>query len=381
VIIFAPVQRVRWAVAVYDVVADGVLGISPHPVTLARASRSPLGVWARVIGAEGCGARLSFAARRDGWFGTLPAGVRTLLDNERAAALRAVETARRQVSEMADLDVRVMVLKGTARALARMDMPSERGFADIDVLVSPADAQRLHRQLRDRFGYVSRYGACSRHFAPLQRAGSLPVELHVRLGNRDREEGMLTGEIWEKATGTRIAIPSPTHVLLHTLAHATDVDWAMPYRLRDVADVAAAIAAGADLDAVARFAAVSSARPVVTTLVAAALSMHTASREVARVRRVGRARAIGAAVADRPDVANRLLCYAGLAAAGLPRAAARIVSSFNHRYWRQNATRPALAIRPASKTGANLHPTQLYVRQPFCLSYVQKLPGQDLVNA
>ncbi len=366
--IFAQLQQVRqvqWAAVVYDVVADGVLGLSPHPFALARASRSPLGVWARVLCAEGCGARVSFAARRDGWFGTLPPGVRALLDKERAAALWGVSVAQRQVTEIADLDVRVMVLKGTARAMARIDKPSERGFADVDVLVSAADAQRLHKQLRDRLGYVSRYGACRRHFAPLQRAGYLPVELHVRLGNGQREEAALTNGIWEQATGERVAVPSATHLLLHTLVHATDVDWAMPYRLRDVADVATAIAAGADLDVVERFAAVSSARAVMTTLVAAALSTHAPSRELARVRRVGRARAMGAVAADRPDVANRLLCYAGLAAAASPRELRRVVSSFCDRHCRQNATWRARTPRPTYGIEANLRSIDGWQGKPF----------------
>jgi Uncharacterised nucleotidyltransferase len=361
-------QRVQWAATVYDVVADGVLGFSPHPVGLARASRSPLGVWARVLGAEGCGARLSFAARRDGWFGTLPLGVRTLLDKERAAALWAFGAAQRQVTEMVDLGVRVMLLKGTARALAHVDEPSERGFADVDVLVSAADAQRLHKQLRDRLGYVPRYGACRRHFAPLQRAACLPVELHIRLGNGQREEVALTNGMWEQATGEPVAIPSATHLLLHTLAHATDVDWAMPYRLRDVTDVATAIAAGADLEVVERFAAVSSAPAVVTTLVAAALSTSTPGRELARVRRVGRARAMGAVAADRPELANRLLCYAGLAAAASPRVLRRALSSFCDRHCGQIATRHGGTERPIYRTGANMRSMRLLAGQAPCLN-------------
>jgi len=360
-------REVQCAAAVYDVVADGILGFSPHPLGLSRASRSPLAVWARVLGAEGCGARLSFAARRDGWFGTLPSGVRTLLDKERAAALWAFGAAQRQVTEMVDLGVRVMLLKGAARAMARVDKPSERGFADVDVLVSAADAQRVHKQLRERLRYVPRYGACRRHLAPLQRTGYLPVELHLRLGNGQREEAALTNGMWEQATGEPVAIPSATHLLLHTLVHATDVDWAMPYRLRDVADVATAIAAGADLDVVDRFAAVSSDPAVVATLVAAALSTGTPGRELARVRRVGRARAMGAVAADRPELANRLLCYAGLAAAASPRGLRRVVSSFCDRHCGQIATRQGHTIGPIYRTGANMRSTGPFAGQAPCL--------------
>jgi hypothetical protein len=260
----------RDSTAVYDVISAAVRGTPAKPVS------APLAVWERAIHIEGCGAFLE-RARRTGTIALAPAA--PVLRAEGETAVRQAVVAFAQISEIARVarwaGARVLFLKGSARLLAG-ERPGQRSINDIDLLVAPGFAVRLHRALQDEGGYtVDPAVTPDRHLPMLvHRSGTLlPVEIHEMLTD---DGSPLDRAIWHETEtvvvgDVAIEIPSPTARVLHTLTHAIVVHRTVRYRLRDVLDVATVCAApGVDHEAVRRAVHDDRNRAAMVTLLAAA---------------------------------------------------------------------------------------------------------------
>jgi hypothetical protein len=243
----------RDSAAVYDVMSAVVRGAPVRPVS------APIAVWERAIHIEGCGAFLE-RARRTGTIALAPAA--PVLKPEGETAVRQAVVAFAQIGEVARIarwaGARVLFLKGSARLLAG-ERPGQRSINDIDLLVAPGFAARLHRALQDEAGYVVDPAVTPDRHLPMlvhQSGAMLPVEIHEMLTDDGSD---LDRAIWYETQtvvvgDVAIEIPSPTARVLHTLAHAIVVHRTVRFRLRDVLDVAAVSAApGVDQEAVRRF--------------------------------------------------------------------------------------------------------------------------------
>ena len=254
--------------------------------------------------------------------------MRRFLHDATGESLRHSILAHGQLAEIGRVarehGIRVIVLKGAARLLTGTS-GGRRSLADIDLLAPPDDAARLHALLQSEHRYSVRGDAQRHHLSPLARPGSLPVEIHVRLAD---EPMPLDAAIFARTRriphgGAALEVPSPTNMLLHTLEHATALNWMTRYRLRDIIDVAACFTDEVNADVIRAYVQVSPRRGALETLLSAA---HDIAPRIPcgrpdawrTVRRVARAR-LGAAVAfGQRDVAERLFRYVGVLAEGSP---------------------------------------------------------------
>lgn len=320
--------------AVYDVIALGVRGEMPPARTLRRAAAASPRVWQRALLIEGCTPQLARASRRSGLDAHLPVAVREALAVAAAAALREGLLACRQLPEIAraaaDLGVPLIALKGAARLLSG-ELPGARSMGDLDLLLAPEDAERLHQHLQRAHGYARGVRTVSHHLAALTRTGSLPVELHVRLGDR---RIALDDEMWNDARpidagGTSLLVPSATGMALHCLDHAVTLNSERSLRLRDVLDTATLWTSDVDGDRVERYVRSSGDRAVLERLLSAARDFNHGIPAVyaggrSAVRRVACVRIAAASLVGNPAAADRLMRYAGTLALGSWPAAARL---------------------------------------------------------
>lgn len=126
------------------------------------------------------------------------------------------------------------LLKGGALVLGQpADRPVPRLMRDLDILLSPADADRLHTDLRDSGwtvppGYLRETTPESHHLAVLAdpENGNL-VELHFRLtkaawpGGHALGDRILRNAVLVSCLGEEVRIADPAGNFLHLLAHAT----------------------------------------------------------------------------------------------------------------------------------------------------------------
>ncbi|MFL5561982.1 MAG: nucleotidyltransferase family protein [Gemmatimonadaceae bacterium] len=319
---------------VYELVARVVRGTACDARLRKRAFAAPLDCWRRVLGFDGCAVQFDRALQRSGLASETPLALRRFLREETGVALQRALLVHTQLAEVAALcaanGIGVMALKGAARLLTG-ELPGMRSIADIDLLADPRDAERLHALLQRELRYTLGGNAYPHHLAGLTRPGSLGIELHHRLTPTPLP---LDALVWQDAravvAGTdRIAAPSPTMLLLHTLEHAARVNWTARYRLRDVLDVAVLSAAEIDREFVEKYVAASDCRAPMQALLAAggAVAGSGTANDGARgwrlVRRVGRARIALAGWPRAPRVAERFFRYAGVAAEGSPRTICR----------------------------------------------------------
>lgn len=143
-------------------------------------------------------------------------------------------TVARLAGRMHDLGMAHAVLKGGALVIGQpSDQPVLRVMRDLDVLLAPADASRLHADLLTRgwsvpAGYLRTADADSHHLAVIAdpENGNL-VELHVRLtktpwlGEPALRDKVLSGAVAVSCLGEPVRIADPFGNFLHLLAHAT----------------------------------------------------------------------------------------------------------------------------------------------------------------
>lgn len=349
------------ASAIYDVVTAFLRGRPACVAQRRRAFAEPASRWRRVLGFDGCAVQFDRALQRAGLASEAPAPLRALLRAATSDSLRHGLLVHRQLGEVAALcahaGIRVIALKGAARLLGG-ELPGTRSIGDIDLLATPADAPHLHALLQRELGYTADGPAYPHHLAGLTRAGSLGIELHVRLTPTPLS---LDGEIWTETRPLRLAghpieIPSPTSLLLHTIEHAVRVNWTARYRLRDILDVAALFTAGVDPARVLAHVAASDCRHATRTLLAAAGELQPAipvAIPVAApgawrtVRRVGRARLALATLPRTPRIAERWFRYVGVVAEGSPRIIGRLGLDLARRLAMRGAAALALIVGAA----------------------------------
>jgi len=321
------------SLAIYDAVS-GVLRARPTNADQRReAFAAPLEIWKRVLAFEGCAVQFERTLQRAGVMREVPLALRRFLLDSTGASLRQSVIAQGQLAAICMLaerhGVRLLVLKGAARLIAGT-LGGTRSIADIDLLASPDDAVRLHALMRSEHGYTVVGAAQPHHLAPLARRDAMAVEIHVRLAH---EELPLDTAIWTDTVripvgGTSVEIPSATSRLLHTLEHATSLNWMSRYRLRDIMDVAACFTSDVSVSAVSAYVRSSPRRAALETILSAA---HEVESRIPRrtvdawktIRRVSRARLAVAIPFGRSVVAERLFRYAGVFAEGSPAMFAR----------------------------------------------------------
>lgn len=316
------------SLAVYDLAA-AVLRGERAPRQIRRAAlAAPLRVWRRTLGFEGCAVPVGNALRASGLDAGATPELRRFLRDATGESLRSSILAHNQLAAIGRLarqhDIRVIVLKGAARLLTGTS-GGQRSIADVDLLAARDDALRLHALMQSEQQYRSKGAPQSHHLAPLVRAGSLTVEIHVRLAHESLplDAVMTEGTRRVPHGGGMLEVPSATSMLLHTLEHATALNWMTRYRLRDVVDVAACFTSDVDRESVAAYVRSSPRRAALETLLSAAhelehrvpCSQPTAWRTV---RRVARARLFASVAFGQRDVAERLFRYVGVLAEGSP---------------------------------------------------------------
>ena len=319
--------------APYDVMVALLAGHAEQTParTVTRAFAAPVAFWQRALVLEACAVQLDRALRASPLAPLAPSPLRRVLRDATARAVRQILTLPGQLTELAnaaqELGIRIMVLKGAARALTAT-IPAARSMSDIDVLTAPDDAGRLHHFLQHRLGYGALSTSPEHHLPTLMRAGALPVEVHVRLG--PRPTGLDT-RIWCEArgvAGTDLVVPSPTSTFLHALEHGALVHWAVRYRLRDLLDVADAWGSSVDRDEVAGYLRGHPQRATLATMIGGARRFAPdipAGRRSAwrTIRRVAKSRHFVAAHVANGVFATSLCIAGGLLAEASPRALLR----------------------------------------------------------
>lgn len=329
------------ASAIYEGMAATLLGRSVPRELRDAALAAPLRAWNRALAIEGCALPLGRILARRAALSDVPLVVHGLLRQAASQALTgslALHTQLPPVVALARRDgIRVIALKGAARLIS--GMAAERVIADIDLLVAEDAAEHLAGRMRAELGYARKGGPQPHHLAPLALRGGLTVELHTRLGHeRSWLDGWLRSHTRTLALhGIPVEVPSPTALALHTLDHASALNWAFRYRLRDVLDTASACGPEVDIEVIRAWAARSAERDAIETLLAAAAELAprlrpfhpTRERTAAwqRIRRVGRARARAAAIPNGTLTAQRAMRYAGVLAEGSPRLIVRLTAS------------------------------------------------------
>ena len=325
------VERRSTCLAAYELVAAVLLGRAVDAPTCARAYALSLSSWERLLALEGCAAQFHVAVRNRDDLPALPEPLRGLLHAAFMTALQRALQITQQLPEIAAVaqahGIRVLALKGAARLL-HGEMAGTRSVADLDLLVRPAEAELLHRLLRERLGYgvLPEQRAAAHHLAGLTRSGGSGVEIHTRLSDRHLS---LDDAIWSDAHGiavgsTSVGVPSATAMVLHALEHAVALNWDLRYRLRDVLDIASLWTEEVDAIRVRAHVAASAHRGAMETLLSAAHAAretvpHYPRARAGVVRRVARARLAAAMQTMSGATAARLYRYVGVFAESSPR--------------------------------------------------------------
>ena len=290
-------------------------------------------MWQRLLSLEGCTVQFERSLQRSGLMAEAPPALARFLRDATGAALRQSVSVHVQLTAISALaerhGIRFLVLKGAGRLVAGAPGAS-RAIADIDLLASQADALRLHTLMRTELGYAPSGPAQHHHLAPVTCAGSLPVEIHLRLtdGLLPLDGAMFDATRKVRMGSATLEVPSATNMLLHTLEHATLLNWMSRYRLRDILDVAACHTDVVDAAAVEAYVRASPRRAALETILSAAHDLSPrvpCARPAAwrTIRRVSRAR-LGVSLSfGRTTAADRLFRYVGVLAEGSPRTIGR----------------------------------------------------------
>lgn len=178
----------------------------------------------------------------------LPLDVRHYLQMLHAENARCNVEIRRQCDELggalAAIGTQGILLKGAAWLYDAGPAATDRMIRDIDILVDPrrADTIRIalrERGYRDAINFVREPGHI--HEAPMARSDSLvSVEVHYELMTRTRLFPADDMRAHARPIAEGIAIPSPTHRLVHAVIHAEIVNgdyYSATVSLRDSLDI------------------------------------------------------------------------------------------------------------------------------------------------
>jgi hypothetical protein len=178
----------------------------------------------------------------------LPVDVRNYLQMLHAENARCNCEIRRQCDELggalAAIGTQGTLLKGAAWLYEAGPAAADRMIRDIDLLVDPrrADTIRIalrERGYRDATNFVRELGHI--HEAPMAKPhGLVSVEVHYELMTRTRLLPADDMRAYARPIADGIAIPSPTHRLVHTIIHAEIVNgdyYSATVSLRDSLDI------------------------------------------------------------------------------------------------------------------------------------------------
>jgi Uncharacterised nucleotidyltransferase len=126
------------------------------------------------------------------------------------------------------IGIEPVLLKGAAYLAAGVypDLGARYLF-DIDLLIAEEHAGTAFRHLVEHdyfFDKTDHFGQFRHHYPPLRR-GSVPIELHHKLGLGPCLSILPARSVIENATpieleGLRVHIPSPTHLVMHLVMHS-----------------------------------------------------------------------------------------------------------------------------------------------------------------
>jgi len=334
------------SLAIYDLVSDMLRKRQISALQRRTAFAAPVDAWMRLLTFEGCAVQFERALQATVLMREASPTLRRHLRDATGASLRHAVIAHEQLAAIGALaarqGIRVLVLKGAARLLGGA-LGGTRSIADIDVLVSPNDAQCLHRLLQTEHGHAACGPAQAHHLAPLGRPGSLTIEIHSRL---TADALPLDSAIWRDTTpvslgGATLEIPSATNLLLHTLEHAIALNWMTRYRLRDILDVAACFTSDVTSAVVNDYVCTHRQRAALETILSAAHDIQALiplrrANAWMTVRRVSRARLALAGRSTNRHVAERLFRYVGVVAESSPATMAR--AAFGAARWLRSAS-------------------------------------------
>jgi hypothetical protein len=188
------------------------------------APRVDAEAWRVFLRVEACAVPVRNALRTAG---VRASGGEAQLDRLAMAESQRLLSARAQVGWIdraaAREGWRIAVLKGGV-ALAT---PRPLDVLDLDLLVSPPHASALLAALQEA-GYTAHGrdrlapGPRDHHYAPRFVPGSVPVEVHFRIGEMEGEPDLLADAVPLEGAGALLRL-APTdhlrHLLLHTVAH------------------------------------------------------------------------------------------------------------------------------------------------------------------
>lgn len=214
----------RWPSSFRSLVLDTFASRTARDTLAARWNRLPLSATAfrRLLAVEECAADLLVRLREIGLLSSLPPERAELLET------RAVRQTARMLALRSELqgvlgalrarDIAVTLLKGAA--FECVGLRPLRVCNDLDLMVSPGDvpgALDVLETLGYRIPPGERLPADFHHLPPIQRAGSVPVELHTRLLWRERGTADRPPAFADCGDGLRLL--APTDWVWHLIAH------------------------------------------------------------------------------------------------------------------------------------------------------------------
>lgn len=197
--------------------------------------------WSLFLRVEGCAVPLRKAMRAAG----AHAGAgEAQLDELAVAESQRVLSARMQVARVDRLAARegwrIAVLKGGVALQGARPLD----VVDLDLLVEPAHAPPLLDALRAAgyaaYGEDHVAGPRDHHYAPRYVPGSIPVEVHFRIGEMETEEDLLASAVPLEGTRALLRLAPADH-LRHLLLHAVAHHPSRRGRLRDLLLIASAV--------------------------------------------------------------------------------------------------------------------------------------------
>lgn len=161
-----------------------------------------------------------------------------------------LDRLERHLQTLDDLSIEPVLLKGAALALTVYGTLGQRWFADLDLLVPPADWDRVAAVYRQRGWQPTHEDFPGNHGVNFVLGDDtfdlhrLPQREMVVPGNLERAASLLQNE-WSTrplSSGRHVRVLVPTDALLHTLLHGTQRE--LPHNLRWAVDADRLIATG-----------------------------------------------------------------------------------------------------------------------------------------
>ena len=185
-------------------------------------------------------------------------GIRATAMAEVGMTLRVEEAAVEALAVLSSAGFEAVLLKGLAYRAAAGEVPylDSRSTMDVDLLVSPSDAEPAWQALR-RAGFVptpppdAPKPAEHHHLDGLWSDRRIPVELHTSTSSscapNEAWQRMRGGAVNRRWNGMNVLVPSATEMLWHAVEHSFTHD-AAGFTLRQFLPGAALMAAGAPID-------------------------------------------------------------------------------------------------------------------------------------